>query len=234
MQDRSEFTEIQVTVVRDGNNIVLTPDDKFGQERLGAILEAGEDRRLWNFMGSRYNDSFTKEIFLGASFACGGESYERRERNVIWTDYRNSVKIYLNLTDNEDTRARYAVRDFGYLSGGMVVIEGSTADRVVLSPMIKCKVCGGPLVRFIELEWQVCDTCHGDCNHDYKEGVGQSNGNIAWLPFCRKCGRGDPDWEPSEDPLDDLAKVVTEEGGIDMLLLKHDDRSVSVLSRGRE
>lgn len=232
MRDLSEFTRITVAVAMDGANLVLAPSDDFSRDQIAIILDAGEDRRQWNFMGSRYRDSHIKDLFIGARFACGGQSYRRTEGNSTFIDYRNAIKVYLDLEKAKDMRARYAVRDFGYFSGGVIVLDDSTADRVVLVPKSKCKVCGGPLVRFIELEWKVCNACHKVCEHEYEEGIGQASGRIVWLPFCTKCGRGDPNWKPSDDPIEDIVNTVTKAGGLHALVFKH-EKGTSVLSRKR-
>ncbi len=227
---RSEFSTSKVVATMDGDNLVLKPSDDFSRLQAGDVLAAGENRRLWHFMGADYNDSRTKDLLVGAYYACGGKRVRVTKGNVEFSDYRGALKIYLDLSGTEDMQARYAVRDFGYLSGGMIVLDGSTADRVLLAPKSKCKVCGGPLASSVELEWSVCNTCYKVCQHIYKEGVCQANGNLAWLPFCIKCGRGDPAWKPSDEPDEDLVKLLTKDGGLAGIILQSKE-GTTVLSR---
>lgn len=231
MPDHSEFTKVKATVVMDGKNIALTPSDPPSREQIKSIL-GDKDRHSWHFMGSLYTPD--EGLFIGVKFACGGEIYDKREGNIFSIDYKDAIKVYLDVNGSEDMEACDAVFNFGYFSYGMVVLDGSTADRVVLAPSAKCNVCDGPLVKCIELEWRVCDPCRKICEHKYKwEVVGRVNGYPAWLPFCTKCGRGDSNWEPNNGRIEYIIRMLNEPGGLYALAIRHEDGE-GVLSRNRE
>jgi hypothetical protein len=221
---------VKVDVVMEDGFIVLTPLNSEGKEILQQILDAGSARSEWHFQGTHYKTPGVKDRIIAVDYACGGEQYKRRKGNSIRFDYKGAIKVHFDLADVADEDALHAMRNFGYFTGSLVVQTGATADKVRLGASNLCKECGGQLVKFIELDWKVCDSCAEKCKHDYEEGVGHAGGRLAYLPFCKKCGRGDPNWQPSDDPAEDMLRTVTE-GGIDMLILKHPDETATVITK---
>ena len=228
--DRDQGTTVKVDARMEDGTIVLSLLDKEGQDLMQKVLDGGEAASLWSFQGTRYADSYTKDRIIGVNYACGGTRYQRTEGNVSWTDYKDAIKVRFDLQGVTDVDALYALRDIGYFTGGLVVEPGSTPEQMRLRPKTNCKICGGVLRNYVELEWKVCDTCSAVCEHEYEWGVGQARGNLAYLPFCGKCGRGDPDWEPSEDPAEDLVNTVSE-GALDMVMVKHPDKSATIITK---
>lgn len=229
-QNEDARSTVKVDVVMEDGIIVLTPLNSEGKEILQQILDAGPAKSEWHFQGTHYKTPGVKDRIVGVNYACGGEQYMRRDGNVRSFDYKDAIKVHFDLTDSSDDDALYAMRNFGYYSGGLVILTDSTADRLRLGSPKSCKVCSGQLVHSIELEWKVCDSCSETCDHEYEEGVGQANGHLAYLPFCTKCGRGDPNWKASEKPMEDIARTITE-GGLDMVVLRHPDQTETVITK---
>lgn len=215
---------LTVNVEMDGHVAILSPRDNYGREVMKQVLDAPEEARTWHFNGSRYTDSRRKEGLVGLFFACGGEyGREQIAENHVRGRYFGLIELFLDFSETEATEGAYALRNYGFFGGGVVVQPNSTPEAIKLVNRKECKVCQGPLHTRAEVEWKVCDNCSASCDHHYKMGVGQAAGNIAYLPFCQKCGRGDPNWQPSNNPLEDAAKTVTE-GGLDMLFIDTGDQ----------
>jgi hypothetical protein len=117
-----------------------------------------------------------------------------------------------------DAKVRSRLRNMGWNTGGMIVQPDSTVDAIKLAPAQNCKQDGSLLATFGELTSRVCDACAAKCEHEYTMGMGYYAGNVAYLASCTKCLRVDPDWKPSEDPLEDTLRLVSE-GVLDALFL---------------
>lgn len=230
--DRQAVRTVRIDAHMESGIIVVVPLDSESRAVLQSVLDAPTECRGWKFCGSTYKTPGIKDELIGVNYACGGEDVIEREKsrpNYSRHTTHGLVELYFDLWLVTDDDARYAMRDYGFFAS-TVVKDTSTADRFELVCGKPCKVCGGRLSTFAEVEWKVCNNCSAICEHEYKEGVGQSNGQVAWLPFCRKCGRGDPDWEPNEDPFVDAANTV-QEGGLDGLLLRHPDGSSTMITK---
>jgi hypothetical protein len=230
MKFDEEFTAIKVDVkTNPGGDVILIPRDEFGKNTLQQILDGRPDTFVWRSMGMKYTDR-SKERMIGARFACGGTSYLRKVSINGWaTDYEGAFKVRLDFEDAEDIDAIARLREYAWFAG-MIVGATSTNEEFHLMFAAPCKECGGLLRNFAELEWKVCDSCAANCDHKYVEGVGQANGQLVHLPFCRKCGRGDPAWAPSDNPLEDMLQTVLA-GDIDILALAHPDGSTTTISK---
>jgi hypothetical protein len=227
--EADEVPRIKVRVAMSENCLLVEPIDDNGAEVLQQVIDGMPDTQEWHFNGATYLTPRTKDLLVGVRYWCGGEMRRQQEGNVTRTVYDGAVRVYFDLTEVEDQKSRYSMLYYGYFAGVSMDAD-STAHQLQLRPAKVCKICHGQLSRFMELEWKVCDTCATICNHDYVEGVGQAGGHIAYLPFCQKCGRGDPNWKPSEDPREDMLKTVSE-GGLHMLVLAHPDGSSTVITK---
>lgn len=225
-----EATTVKVDAWMENGIVVLSPCDKDGQELMQQVLDGEAETSLWHFQGTKYSEPHTKDRIIGVHYACGGTRCNRSKGNVSWTDYDGAIKIHFDLQEVTHVDALYALRDIGYYIGGLLVQSDSTSEQMRLSPAKNCKVCDGLLRKRVELEWRTCDACSVVCEHQYDWGVGQARGQIAYLHFCTTCGRADPGWEPSEDPMEDTIKAVSE-GGLDMLFIQHPDQTTTVISK---
>lgn len=226
-----EYTAVNTRARLDGATIQLVPADADSRQKFHEIIDSGEDYVFWNYNGCKRTDRKSGRRLLGVYIDCGGTPYKRQVRNVLTTDYRDSIKIFIDIDGTADDEARFAMREFGYFTSGMIMLRNSTADCILLVPMKNCKVCEGGLEGSTALQWKVCDNCHHLCEHNYIEGVGIASGNVAWMPFCDKCGRGNPTWTASEDPLEDMVAAVTNNGGLHVLALEHPDGSSTIISK---
>lgn len=220
-----EYTTVKVELEMDGQSVRLTPADDVARQTMRVIVEHAPDSLYWHFQGVSRNEDGD---IVKARFACGGTRYERRGGNSTTIDYRGSVKVAFDLSET-DRIAAHTMRNFGYYSG-VVVDSSATEDLFILNPAQGCKLCGGSLGRRIELEWQVCADCAAKCEHVFVEGVGQANGHLAYLPFCEKCGRGDPEWKPNDDPMFDMLNVVAN-GGVAVLILENPDGTFTLITK---
>lgn len=229
--DRKPVQTVRINARMESGVIVVTPLDDESRNVLQAVLDASSECRNWSFCGSTYKTPHTKDELVGVNYACGGEHVVEHEEGWLSRrlTYHGEIELYFDLTAVADIEARNAMRNFGYFAR-MAVKDTATADRFELICGKPCKVCGGLLSTFSEVEWKVCNSCSAVCEHEYKEGVGQANGYVVWLPFCKKCGRGDPDWEPNEDPFVDAANTVRE-GGLAALFLNHPDGTSTVITQ---
>lgn len=221
-----DIPAVRVEVRMDGSTILLTPLDDAGREMLQRIVDGMPETQQWHFQGSRYTSPM-KEKLVGAFYACGGEQYFRHEGNVSGYDYRDAIKVYFDLTAVTDEEALYAMRDYGFY--GRVTMESDSTAECLRLRTNGCTVCSGDLTRFIELQWKICDSCSAACEHIYEEGIGTANGRLAYLPFCIKCGRGDPNWSPGT-PIEEIAKVVAE-SGVAGLILHHPDNTYTIVTK---
>lgn len=220
---------LKVDVVMDNGAVILIPLASEGEEVLQEILNAGPSKAEWHFQGTRYKTPGVKDRIVGVSYACGGEGYWRKDGNVTFKDYKDAIKIHFDLSEVKDEDALYAMRDFGYFTGGLMIQGDSSSKQMRLGSRASCKECEGQLLSHVELDWKICDSCSERCEHEYEEGVGQANGHLAYLPFCTKCGRGDPNWQPSENPAEDILKTVSE-GGVDVLIVRHSDETATIIT----
>lgn len=225
-----EFTTVIVHVAVDGDTVVMTPTTEDGIRLMAEVL-ADPAKSRWHSGGNTYDHSAGhKEKVTGAYVSCGGTAGEFRERNCNYTRYFGSTEIRLVFDDATTRTDAFRMRDIMYFASGLFVQEGSTSTKILLGNESACKICAGSLASFSELATEVCASCSDVCEHDYKEGVAQFNGRVVWMPYCQKCGRGDPEWQSSANPADDTVAVV-ENGGVDVLVLGHPDGTVTTIAK---
>lgn len=226
------FTVIKVDLKMDGHTVLLTSVDNAGAAMMQRIFEGGPETFNWKTGGTKYTDS-GKSGVLGFYINCGGTPYQHTERtpqggSYTTSEYQNAIKVFFDVSEVSDEYAVWKIRGFNYFTD-ITLDNSSTAEEFRLTPTALCKVCKGSLVKFIELEWRVCDECSAKCEHDYVEGPGRSKGQLVYLRFCDKCGRGDPAWKCSDSPLANAIEVV-EKGGLDMVILEHEDGSQTIIT----
>lgn len=191
----------------------------------------GSEPAVWHSCGTSYkrpNGGWGKDFPHGFYYAYGGVMEHEKVEGFERIRYEGAEELYFSITGEYDQSAAKHLAYWGFYSG--IRIEALEPDRLLITPGADCKVCSKPLVKSGELQWKTCYDCADACDHEYIEGVGESRGNLAYFPFCKKCGRGDPDWKPSEDPMEDALKVVTE-GGLSALLLHQPDGDALLITK---
>lgn len=218
-----EFTTIVVDLNLDGRDVLVVPRDDTASAVLQQILDQAPESLKLHSGGMAGNH----QKITGAYLYCGGVSYSRTENHMTSTDYRGAIKVHLDLTAATDEFIGVLRGNMWY---GIKVDPSSSVDNFRLQPAKPCKVCGNPLANFGEMEWTTCESCASKCEHQYVEGVGTINGNIAHMPFCDLCGRVDPGWQPNENPIADLLNTVAA-GDLAMLVLDHQDGSTTSITK---
>jgi hypothetical protein len=224
-----QHTNVNLALI-DGT-LVLSPVNTDSATLLQQVLDAAPDALSWHSQGKRYDDpsSYIRRL-IGVYVACGGESHQRTEGNVTTSDRRGSIKLYLDLSACDDIEALRILSRFLW-STGVSVEPGSTRFALRLYATVACKVCHGRLTHETKaLDYWTCNDCADNCQHEYVEGAGVANGNLAHMRYCKKCGRADPTWQPAEDPMEDLLNVVAK-GDVNMLLLDHRDGTSTTITK---
>jgi hypothetical protein len=82
-------------------------------------------------------------------------------------------------------------RQIMFLSGAqnkMTLVESSESE-FVFAPA-QCNECKEPILRWMEAEWGICDSCKEKCNHTFVKGVMHNDkGQLSQGEFCQVCGR---------------------------------------------
>jgi hypothetical protein len=170
-----------------------------------------------------------KEVY-GCLISCGGQAGQYREGNMISTRYYGATELYFSFDEQTPSSDRFRFRDMLFFGSPLAVQEGSSPTRVILATSISCKECGGRLMGACSLEWRTCNDCIKACAHEYKEGVTHGPQGLSYSPYCKKCGQGDPEWKRSGTAFEEAVQVV-EKGGLDLLILQHEDGSTTVISK---
>jgi len=218
-----EFRTIAVDLVLGDSSITVIPRDSDASAMLQRVLDYAPDSLAIKSGGVSTDNGGVNGAYLNF----GGESYLRVEGNVTSDDYAGAIKLHLDLT-GVSPEAISKLR--GYLWYNTRVEPSSTIDKFCLVPDRVCKFCGKSIVNFGEMEWSVCNECAAKCEHVYKKMVGHYNGNIALLPCCDRCGRMDPGFVPSDDPMEDTIRTVSE-GPLSALVLNHTDGTTTTITK---
>lgn len=222
----TQVPTVNVHAANDGAAVVLTPLDADSEALLAILLGDLAHHGEWNFNGGVYRTPFVKDLFTGVFIAAGGVMRSVTVDHSTHTVYVGAIDFFLSLSDDTDHASRYRVREFGYYCGWLVSPD-STPGAVRLVANAHCKVCQGPLCDRRELDWKVCSTCSAACPHVYKESLGQYHGNLAWMPICQLCGIGDPAWQPTRDPDEELVALVAE-GRVGGLIIRLPDEALLI------
>ena len=198
-----EHSEVRVTATKEGPCVILTPADLDSRAVFSVILEDLDRLSTLHFGGAVYQTPRIKDRLIGLYLFAGGTRELMRDGPISYTGYPGSRPLYLNVTEVAGA-ARQDLLNFGYFSGGLIIQADSTIEAVHVAAASSCKVCGGSLSLFGELEWKTCAKCAAVCAHEYEKGLGQAAGRLSYMTFCAKCGRGAPSWKSSDNPHEDL------------------------------
>ncbi len=99
------------------------------------------------------------------------------------------IQLSLAGNDKEDLDNIRTLRDICRLGSDEVIfLSGTEIDglvSIVIAPS-NCKVCGAKIADLVSSEFNICETCAGNCEHEYEEIYVRG---VGFRDFCGLCGR---------------------------------------------